>query len=124
MQPGMMPPGAPRWPHPDWNSMKDRDPEMFRIAMEEAELERRTGELGMQFRGAPEQRREEIKKELTKLVNHHFEIRQQRRELELKRLEKEIQRLREAIERRTKARDELVNKRVRELLGDREDEGF
>jgi hypothetical protein len=87
-------------------------------------LERQTRELGMQYRGAPEPRREEIKKELTKLVNHHFEVRQQRRELELKRLDKEIQRLREAIERRMKAREELVGKRVKELLGDREDTGF
>jgi len=120
----MMPRGAPHWPHPDWQSLERNDPEMFRIMKEEGELDRRTRELGMQYRGAPEPQREEIKKELTKMVNRHFEVRQQRRELELKRLDKEIQRLREAIERRMKARDELVNKRVRDLLGEQEDAGF
>jgi len=124
IQPGMMPQGPPRWPHPDWQEMERNAPELFRLMKEEGELERRTRELGIEYRGAPEPRREEIKKELTKLVNHQFEIRQERRQLELKRLDKEIQRLREAIERRMKARDELVGKRVRELLGEQEDTGF
>jgi hypothetical protein len=124
MQPGMMPPGIPRWPHSDWQSMERNDPEMWRFLKEEGELDRRTRELAMEYRGAPEPRREEVKKELTKLVNRHFEVRQERRQLELKRLDTELKRLREQIEHRTKARSDLVNKRVKELLGDREDEGF
>jgi hypothetical protein len=97
---------------------------MFKFMKEDNELDRRTRELGMQYRGAPEPRREELRRELENLVKRHFELRQERRQLELKRLERELQRLREAIERRTRAREELVGKRVRELLGEQEDAGF
>jgi hypothetical protein len=55
-----------------------------------------------------------------KVVNRHFEVRQERRLLELKRLKEELQRFQEAVDRRTKARKELVEKRMSELLGSEE----
>jgi hypothetical protein len=44
--------------------------------------------------------------------------------LELKRLEEELQRLRESVDHRTKARKELVEKRVSDLLGKEDLTGF
>jgi hypothetical protein len=61
---------------------------------------------------------------LEKLVNQHFDARQNRRQLEIKRLEEGLQRLRDAIAERNKARNEVVNKRVKELLGQADDLGF
>ena len=60
----------------------------------------------------------DLKEQLGELVNKHFEVRQQRRQLELKRLEEELERLRDAIESRNEARDELVRQRVVEILGE------
>ncbi len=68
--------------------------------------------------------REKLKPQITELVNKHFDVRQQRRSLELKRLEDELQRLRETIDRRSKARKEIVEKRVSELIGREDDLRF
>lgn len=123
--PGLfLPAGPPRWPHQDWGSLEKNDPEMYKFSKEEADLERRTRELAMQYRRAPAAERDEIKQQLEKLVNQHFDARQQRRQLEIKRIEEELQRLREAIDRRNKARKELVGKRVTELLGQEDEMGF
>jgi len=131
MAPGNMPGAMPRampgimpGQKPDFDMMRHRDPEMFKLLQEDNELDRRTAELGMQFRQAPPEQRERIEKEVRELVNKQFEIRQQRRKIELKRLEAEIQRLREATERRAQARDQIIQRRVSELLGLEDDLGF
>ena len=43
--------------------------------------------------------REKLKQQVTEVVNKQFEVRQQRRALELKRLEEQLKRLREIVER-------------------------
>ena len=75
--------------------MKDRDPEMYKVLKEDRDLEHRTRELAMQYRRASSDERTKIKQQLEETVNKHFDVRQQRRTLELKRLEGELQRLRE-----------------------------
>lgn len=109
--------GPPRWPHEDWQSMEKNDPEMFKLLSEDIELDRHTREQAMQYRRAPKEQRQQIKQRIEELVSKHFDVRQQRRSLELKRLEEELKRLREAMDRREKARKEIVEKRVSELLG-------
>ena len=108
----------------DFEALGHNDPEMFKLLQEDSELERRTRELGMQFRQAPPEQRERIKQEVHQMVSKQFEVRQQRRALELKRVEAELQRLREAVERRAKARQQLIDRRVSELLGREDDLGF
>jgi hypothetical protein len=122
--PGGFPMGPPRWPHQDWESLEKNDPDMFKLLKQEDDLDRQTQELSMQYRRAPAAQRDGLKKQVEKVVGQQFEVRQERRQLELKRLEGELQRLREAIEKRTKSREQLVGKRVAELLGQDEDSGF
>jgi hypothetical protein len=100
------------------------DPEMYELLKRDQELERQTAELSMQHRRAPQEEREALKKQLTEAVQRHFDARQERRRLQLKRLEEELQSLREAIEKRDGARDEVINRRVAELLGVEETLGF
>ena len=50
------------------------------------------------------------------LVGKQFDVRQQRRNLELKRLEDELQRMRDIVDRREKTRKEIIQKRVTEVL--------
>ena len=116
--------GPPRWPHDDWGSMEKNDPEMYQLLKSDMDLDRQARELAMQYARAPKDQREKIKKQVEELVDKHFEVRQQRRSLELKRLEDELKRLREAMERRETARKELVGKRVTGLLGPDDDVGF
>jgi len=114
------PGGSPRWPHDNWDALQKNDPEMYELLVEDNELDNRARQLAAQYRRAPIAGRTAIKKEIEQLLGQHFEIRQQRRVLELKRLEEELERLRSAIELRNKARSELVGKRITQLLGEQE----
>ncbi len=124
MGPDHRPPGPPHGPWGDLESMQKMDPEMYKLLKEDRDLERQTRELVMQYRRAPSEQREKLKSQVNELVNKHFDVRQQRRSLELKRLEDELQRLRETIDRRSKARKEIVEKRVSELIGREEELRF
>ena len=103
---------------PDFDSLKQRDPEMHRLLKTDHDLDRQTRDLARQFREAPQDRRAEIREQLEKVVNDHFDARQKRRALELDRLNKELERLKSAIEQRNTARDAIVGKRVTELVGE------
>jgi hypothetical protein len=89
---------------------------MYELLRLDYDLERWTRALAVQFRRAPAEQRPTVKERLEQVVNKHFDVRQQRRRLELKRLEEELQRLREAIERRDDGRKEIVAGRISELL--------
>ena len=112
------PGGPPRWPHHNWENLQKNEPEMYKLLVAERDLERQERELSIQYRRAPGPQRAAVKAELKELVGKHFEVRQQRRMLELKGLEKELRRLREAIDRRNEARDALVGKRITQLIGE------
>ena len=133
-QPGGGRPGGPGMPDmahdgmapfaPNWERMQNNDPEMYKLVKEDMDLERQSRELAQQYRRAPSEQREKLKQQIEEVVNKHFDARQQRRSLELKRLENQLQRLREAVERRAKARKELVEKRVSDLIGREDEAGF
>ncbi len=120
---GPPPAGPPQWPFWDWESLEKTDPEMYKLLKAEAELDRQSAALAAKYRG-PRRPARCDQKDLEKLVDQHFEARQARRQLEIKRLEEGLQRLRDAIADRNKARKEIVDKRVKELLGQTDDLGF
>ena len=98
--------------------MPEQDEQMARLNRADMELEHHSRNLAMRYREASEEEeREEIREQLEKAVNEHFEVRQERRAIELERLEREINRLREVIERRNEARDRILGRRMNELLG-------
>jgi len=100
------------------------DPEMQELDRKDFELGHQCMELSMRYRHAQSEEKEQLKKELTELVDEHFDVRQQRRELQLKRLEEELKRLREAIGRRSDSREQIVSKRIAELLGEEDNLSF
>ena len=112
-----------RWPR-NGAELRETDPEMFNLVKEEGDLERQLRDLSHQYRQASGDQRAKIKDLVEKTVNKHFEVRQQRRALELKRLEEELKRLHDSLDRREKARKELVEKRVSDLLGREDEAGF
>lgn len=122
--PGPQPGGPPRWPQGDQAGMEKNDSEMFKLTKAENEAEQQTRELSLKYRHASKDDREKIKQDLEKAVVRHFEARQQRRALELKRLEEELKRLRDGMDRREKTRQEIIEKRVSELLGVEPEAGF
>ncbi len=125
-----------------FDPMQKSDPEMYKLHAKDRELERKTMELSKQFRSAPAEKpgsepltikldsnvepgqltmntvKGHIKEQLEKVVGQHFEVRQERRQLELKRMEKELNRLKLAIERRQEARDDIIKRRIMRLTGE------
>lgn len=112
-------PGGPPPGQPNWEQMKKHDPEMYELEMADLEMERKTHDLSRGFHMAPKDKQDELRKEIREVVTKHFEVRQQRRKLQLERMEKELKRMRDEIARRNDARDQVVNKRVADLTGER-----
>ena len=106
------------------DSLEKNDPEMFKLFKADMDLEHQTRHLAMQYRRASSDDRPKLKAQLKDLIAKHFDVRQERRALELKRLEAELGRLREAMERRLKAREKLVEQRVSDLVGREEEPTF
>jgi hypothetical protein len=104
-------------PPVDLHRLEQDDPEMYALVAEDQKLERETQELAHRFRQAKAEDREKLKAELGVKVNQHFECRQKRRELSLKRMEEELARLREAIQARNETRDQVIKKRLADLVG-------
>jgi hypothetical protein len=101
----------------DLQRLEENDPQMYALILEDQRLERETQELAYRVRHAKAADREKLKAELGVKVNQHFESRQKRRELSLQRMEEELARLREAIQVRNRTRDEVIKKRLDELIG-------
>ena len=93
------------------------DPEMYELVVADEKLERESHGLAQHYRRIPKEERTELRREVTRLAEKHFDVRQQRRMLELKRLQEELQRLRRALELRAEARQKLIDRRVSELVG-------
>lgn len=101
--------------------MRDRDPEMFKLTQMEQELDRRSHELSDQLRrgrGQGGEQNEQLKRQLAETVNQHFNVRQERRELELRRMEQQIEQLRNMVKSHREKRDSAVQHRISQLIGE------
>jgi len=108
----------------DYERLRRDDPEMFGLLNQDELLEQQTLDLAERLRRAPTDEREKLQTQLSELVNKHFDVRQQRRELQLKRMEAELGRLRDAIKQRNETRDAIIKERMTELVGDAKGLGF
>lgn len=117
-RPGMLPGGD------DADRSRQEDPEMHRLTEQDYQLAQQTLEVAGELRRATGDQQAKLKQQLTELVNKHFDVRQQRRELQLKQMEAELGRLREAIKERNDIRDAIIKQRMSELAGPAKDLGF
>lgn len=104
--------------------LEQQDPEMYQLLKEDRDLERETRDLAHRFRRAPTDERDALREDIAELVNKHFDVRQQRRTLELERLRKELERLEGSMSRRSEAREAIVHRRIAELVGDEDELDF
>jgi hypothetical protein len=104
--------------------MKEHDPEMFEFFRQERDVERKIHSLVERVMKGTKEEREKSKDELKGLVAEQFKIRQSRRKFELTRFEEQLKRLRESHEKREQQGDEIIRRRVSELLGERDDLNF
>lgn len=105
------------------------DPEMAELMQMDADLENQTRVLVQRVEQTARlttkaEETSRAKEQLKETVTKHFEVRQKRRELQIKRLEDELKRLQEAVAKRNESRDEIIKKRLTELLGPADDLEF
>jgi hypothetical protein len=131
-----IPPGMPLGPERGDREWRERhegfEREMGEFQQRNEELERRTQELARRYdelreRPEPElgEQRDELRRQIAEVVEEHFSVRSELRKLELRRVEGELDRLREMverirddIERREQARGAIIERRLRQLLGE------
>ena len=109
-----------------------QDPEMYEFMKREAELNQKVQELADRYRnlgntprgGPGDVNSGEIQKQIEKLVSEQFDLRQERRQKELTKFEEQIKKLRTTIEKREKLKTEIIDRRVKELLGQDDDTRF
>ena len=125
--------GPPGPPHPHFSrdheqrrleELKEVDPELYELEKSDAELDRQTHELAEKLRRAPGAAREELQEELQGIVSKHFDVRHARRELHLVRLREELDKLTDSMARRKAAREQIISRRVSELMGEEDDLAF
>jgi len=107
-----------------WIGNPDMDAEMVELARREAELDHHSAMLAEKYRRTGENGRGEIQKQIEKLVSEQFDLRQERRQKEVKRLEEQIKKLHDSIEKRQKAKADIIDRRVKDLLGQDDDTRF
>lgn len=93
------------------------DPEMRRLLEQDAMFDHQSQELAEEYRRAPKDKQDEVKKKLEDVVSRQFDGRQERRSLELKQLEDQIKKIQASIDKRKAAKKQIVDRRVSEVLG-------
>lgn len=134
-RPGPWPPGEPKW-DPHERELGERgmalERETEQLHRRNEELERRSHELARRFRELGQRRdpkvepeRDEVRHLIEETVEEHFNLRSELRRMELRRVEMELDRLREMVERirhdlerREEARGPIMERRLRQLLGE------
>ena len=100
--------------------LRERNPELFELRIEDARLSREQHELSRDLRAAREEGDEaeadQLHGRLVEVVTEHFDIRQRIREIELKQLEARLDELRHELEERTEQRDKLIDERVAQIV--------
>jgi hypothetical protein len=101
------------------------DPETRALNEQEQKIDQDVQRIVVQYKpAADKETRAKLKKQLEDLTSQQFDVRQQSRELEIKRLETELTRIRESIQKRTENRDQIIKRRVAQLVHEEDDLEF
>jgi len=115
-----------RYPDPyTYFKARQPDPEMEELLRKDAEMEGQAQVLvGQWHEEKDEKARGDLRSRVEKLAKEHFDLRQQRRELELSRLEAQLERVRTSIKKRSEVKDLIIQRRIARLLGEEDDLAF
>jgi DNA repair exonuclease SbcCD ATPase subunit len=97
------------------------DPELHRLHGEIKELEHQSQQLGMKLRSLPagsKEDRAEVQGKLKEAVTKLFDLREQARVREVEDLKKRLEELTRMLEKRKANRDQIIEKRIRQLSGE------
>lgn len=82
------------------------------------EMEVQTEALGLRFEhSSSESEKQKIVSDLKVVLNKLFDIKEKARSMEVEMLEKELKQLKESLKVRKQSKDEIINRRLNELIG-------
>ena len=101
--------------------LKERDPERFEQKKKEQSLEYRSFQLAEKFRESKDEKEKaKIKNDLSVILGELFDLREKDREEEIKHLNKKLEHLKSVLAERKKKKKEIVERRLQELIGERD----
>ena len=89
---------------------------MVGLDKEEQVFEQQAMQLAQKYQLAPKEEREAVRERLLQVTETHFDHKLDKREKELAQLESRLEQIRTEIERRRRLRDEIIQKRIGDLL--------
>ncbi|MCX7703493.1 MAG: hypothetical protein N2234_05275 [Planctomycetota bacterium] len=101
--------------------LKERDPHMFELMVAEMKLKRRIEEVVHQYHKTDNpDKRDALREELKELLEKLFDIKIQMQAHQIERLMKELEELKAMHKKHMENRDRIIEKRLKELLGENE----
>jgi hypothetical protein len=100
-------------------------PEADELREKEEKVVSEIEDVGNQYRSNKDKdERAKLKTRLTELVGQQFAIRQEFRGKQIERLEKELARVRESVQKRNENREQIIKRRIAQLLNEEDDMEF
>lgn len=101
------------------------NPAVRKLGVEEATLSQKASALSKELTSTDsDSKRSEIKSKLTEVLGKQFDTRQQRHKLEIENLEGQVKKLKDLVRRRQESRDEIINRRLDQVVRDSEGLGW
>ncbi len=108
----------------EMNELKLRDPKAYERMQAMRSLEREGMELAEQARRGPPEDKEAATKKLLENLGKQFELREEQRVREIAELKRRVEGLEKALTERKTSKEKIVERRKKELLGEKLDEDW
>lgn len=109
----------------DLKRMKEHNPDEYERVVKVNRLEQETVEMAHRLReGRTDNPPEKVRETLASGVRELFDLREESREREVKELRRRLEELEKSLEKRKANRERIIERRIRELLGEADDEGW
>ena len=98
--------------------MEASEKEKYQTDRQIEEMEVRTEALGVRYEHSKsENEKQKIISDLKAVLNQLFDLKEKARSLEVEELEKELKQLKESLKVRKQSKNEIINRRLNELIG-------
>lgn len=108
----------------DLSDLKQRDPKAFERMQSMRALDREGVELAEQARRGPPEEREAATKRLQENLSKQFDLREEQRVREITELKRRVEGLEKSLSERKTNKEKIVERRKKELLGEKVDEDW
>ncbi len=107
----------------EMEELRVRDPELFKVRLRMVEIHRAEDELVDALKDCKdEEKRKALREKLKRVVSEAFDLKMREHKRRIEALEEELRRLKEMHKRHKEHRDRIIERRVRRLLGEEDDE--